>query len=776
MLLIAAVPASGTSHELPRLQISEIVAAPQTDWNGDGRVTDSDEFIELHNLGHHPVDLAGWTLLLNDTTPEIWKLSGVLEGGTRRAFVNPPGALNNNAHVALFDAAGTRVDEVRYGTWPGATAVGAGSSGPHDEALRRIGDAWTKGHATPGAPPLEPFTRHAPPFESAAEALWDPGGRPRNLTLTWTDADRNYARAWLDVDGSGPWAVQPQILGGRWTATWNLTTPTHDFRYAFRLDDETGREWPSHGADVCIDAHPPAPPELDVPAWARDAEVPVAATPTPDAGVDGVQYLLQRWDHQAWTNQTTWTATPTFGAVPFQNATELHLRALARDAYGHTATGPPAHVRRDATPPHAIEGLQAEGYDRVTVTWAAPTDDESGAVTVHVRRTGEAGNRSWTLPAHVLRIEDEPKLGRAATYEAWAIDAAGNLGPLVRHEADHAGLYPHVRGIRANHDPWGPGTLRVHIDFDRAMDAATPRVLLQASGHAEPLLGRWLANRTTYLIELPSTQGRGEGDATLYVEAATDTRGRTLRTPSTRSLRMDASPPQLAWGDRDGWVNATGLLLTAVDTTDPTPVLRYRIDDGAWHNATGATRVPLAAQATIRAYAQDAAGWRTREAQRTLRVDDQAPTLVGAAWEGDRLRVRLADAGSGVDTERVRARTPEGRSLAITPVRGAFDLEPHAEILLVAYDRVGNRLEARIVPPSPPTFGDAAPLAAWWPSAAQGSGDGHTSHAHVGAATGGGVLALAAFAGLTAARAHRRRRAPSLAARLRRHRAASTHS
>jgi len=101
--------------------INEFVTDPQTDWDNSGTLTTNDEWIELYNNGPEAIDLTGWFLLLNDTTPEIEYLDGVINSGEYLVILNPSGIQNNDGQLRLYNSSNISVDEVKYGTFPAGT-------------------------------------------------------------------------------------------------------------------------------------------------------------------------------------------------------------------------------------------------------------------------------------------------------------------------------------------------------------------------------------------------------------------------------------------------------------------------------------------------------------------------------------------------------------------------------------------------------------------------------------------------------------------------------
>jgi hypothetical protein len=164
--------------------INEVVTDPQQDWDdpstrsgrrsaggdgtpfnahpGTGRITSSDEWVELLNVSDRILDLTGWQLIMTDTTPATEVLgagNAVLrfshggslthfQPGERLIIGDPRGALNNDVYLQLLDATGQLVDDVEIGDdFEGDGVDGApfpgengNASRPNDEAIARVPD------------------------------------------------------------------------------------------------------------------------------------------------------------------------------------------------------------------------------------------------------------------------------------------------------------------------------------------------------------------------------------------------------------------------------------------------------------------------------------------------------------------------------------------------------------------------------------------------------------------------------------------------------------
>jgi hypothetical protein len=159
LVLFAALAALAHPAALSAVLITEIVTDPQQDHSesspgngvpfdaiaGSGAVNDTDEFIELYNAGSTPVDLSGFTLEFDDSSPATFAFAapgsavlqfsqagdGVTHFGPGGFLVlgNPPGALNNAITVSL------RLDGVDQDS---VLVADGNATSAADEALARV--------------------------------------------------------------------------------------------------------------------------------------------------------------------------------------------------------------------------------------------------------------------------------------------------------------------------------------------------------------------------------------------------------------------------------------------------------------------------------------------------------------------------------------------------------------------------------------------------------------------------------------------------------------
>ncbi len=149
--------------------LNEFLPAPRdVDWDGDGKPTEDDEWIELYNAGPETVNLGGWQLDDEEdgSRPHVIPPGvGIAPGGFRVFYKRDTGVSLNNAgdQVRLLYPDGSLADQHAYEAHPG-----------YDRSWSRTvdgGGTWTGGYPpSPGAsnqPPTPTPTRRpstpAPP-------------------------------------------------------------------------------------------------------------------------------------------------------------------------------------------------------------------------------------------------------------------------------------------------------------------------------------------------------------------------------------------------------------------------------------------------------------------------------------------------------------------------------------------------------------------------------------------------------------------------------------
>ena len=180
--------------------VNEVVTDPQTDWSsndfngvpGGGAVSIADQFVEMY-IKTAGLDLAGWTIALNDGSPGsgdltsagVFQVSRYVGAGSFHATAagaylvlgNPraSSSMSNTILIVLKDDHGTVINQVQLGA---SGAPSGNSSGPADEAVARVPNgedtgnnaadfvkqAATPGRANvPGSPPPTSTPTNAAP-------------------------------------------------------------------------------------------------------------------------------------------------------------------------------------------------------------------------------------------------------------------------------------------------------------------------------------------------------------------------------------------------------------------------------------------------------------------------------------------------------------------------------------------------------------------------------------------------------------------------------------
>lgn len=151
-----------------RILITEVVTDPQQDHSdttgtafdsfpGTGAVTATDEFVEIYNGTAVALDVSGWRLGMLDGSNESLTLgnsSATYFSGTSNTISdfgpgeimvvgNPPGSMNNNLSLELFDENGALVDSVQ---------IEDGNALDFSDEARFLSEDgnWLSGQSSPG--------------------------------------------------------------------------------------------------------------------------------------------------------------------------------------------------------------------------------------------------------------------------------------------------------------------------------------------------------------------------------------------------------------------------------------------------------------------------------------------------------------------------------------------------------------------------------------------------------------------------------------------------
>jgi len=99
--------------------INEFLTQPRSDWNGDGKVNNGDEYIEIINLSSQPVSIAGWRLDDQEGDSSPYTIESItMQPGVRKVFFASQTSIllgNGGDSVRLFKSSGQISDAFSYG-------------------------------------------------------------------------------------------------------------------------------------------------------------------------------------------------------------------------------------------------------------------------------------------------------------------------------------------------------------------------------------------------------------------------------------------------------------------------------------------------------------------------------------------------------------------------------------------------------------------------------------------------------------------------------------
>jgi hypothetical protein len=631
LLATPCAPASAGPEAAPSgVRIVEFVTDPQTDWNGDGKITASDEYIELLNEADESVSLEGWTLRLNDSSPSTALLGGWIEARARLVVWDPPGSLNNDGRLELRDAQAALVHVVAFGTAdPSGRNPNGNAQSVSDEALRWAADGWQKGHATPGAANGDAFVlahwasgTQAPRFVAAHQS------HEVRLDVRWSG--RTMASVGFEGQASKNVSAADRWVGiGSWTAPSNGTTSVVAI-----ITDTSGAVAKQTLGSTIVDATGPSTPMLAPRVWTNASSVLVKWPPSLDEGVGGVHYLVEASQANA-----SWSQNVTAPEVRIDNISRdrpwvLHVTAL--DALGNPSNETAStRVEFDDQPPSMPSALRVQGSPTTTVYWSASTDDGSGVAAYEVQRSWRGETRILAQTNATAWMDaDAPKTGPLA-YRVRSLDNAGNPSAWAIVEADHDALYPQLLGVRVKKALWSTGVQDIWLDFDRRMNVSAPTRVTLAGRDIE---GSWLGNASTYKVRLPDPLAWPQGHLSMVVHAARDAYGTPLKVATAPGFTIDTQAPVASW-------DPARLVISVRDDVDPNPRLWIKLwsttQSAPAEYQAGVPDRPFApgnGDWRLRFYAQDAAGHaeRVTEVRFVLGAPPAAPESTGSAAEAPR--------------------------------------------------------------------------------------------------------------------------------------------
>ncbi len=541
LLVVSLAGAAGAADAPSGIRVVELVADPQTDWNGDGKITPSDEFVELFNEGDATIQLDGWVLHLDDTTPEQAGLIGAVGPGQRLVVWNPPGAINNDGVVRLVDGDGFEHDRLAYGSYDeSGTVPDANAADLRDEALAFDGSGWVRGHATPGADGDGAFWTVAHKFDEQGGVWFTPANGTGNVSVRLVHGSRVVDNVTLDgVAPESHEGVPGQVVDAAFHVAAGSGT-ARDLVLRFDLDGVSGSVIV---ARLVVDADPPAVPEPVAPSWASGDAFTVWWDPSVDDGVGGVGYgvEVEREVNGSRTVERRAAQEPEAQVAPVGDGQVVDVRVRASDAYGNV--GPwsvTTRTRVDHEPPTQPGGLSVDGVSETRVTWAAAQDAGAGVDRYEVERWWDGQVDRFDAGLAASWTDPDGPMGGNLSYRVRAVDAAGNVGAWNETTADHPALQPAVVGLRVTKPVWAGGVQEVRIDFDRPMDVARDPDVQGTVAWAE---ARWFANTSTYYLKAAGPEDAVEGDNVVRVASAWASDGRGLRQAAASVFRVDTVPP-----------------------------------------------------------------------------------------------------------------------------------------------------------------------------------------------------------------------------------------
>jgi len=150
--------------------MTEVLADPESDWNGDGSIDDGDEFVEFYNADEQPVSLVGWVL---QDKLEAYDGRGQFRFSAKH-IIPADGYLvlwrNGGGPVINANNEGIYLRSPGFGM---ADEVGWSETMPPDRSVARVDGVWFWGATpSPGRPAIfeSGMTLHTRPIDPEPEA------------------------------------------------------------------------------------------------------------------------------------------------------------------------------------------------------------------------------------------------------------------------------------------------------------------------------------------------------------------------------------------------------------------------------------------------------------------------------------------------------------------------------------------------------------------------------------------------------------------------------
>ena len=407
------------------------------------------------------------------------------------------------------------------------------------------------------------------------------------ITTYRIEKSDNPTSGWSVLEGSFP-SFDPMLE--EYADTALATGSTHFYRVTAFNGSGPGPVSNVAGAttDGATGTAPGAPTNVMAEADGASA-IDVSWTAPQDAGSSEIWgYAIEAGYERGFLVFTAYSTTTSFRETGLPPGQQRFYRVYAHNAAG---LGPGSEIVGDTTVsgmrPGAPTGLvaEAEGAIAVNLSWTAPSDTGSSAITVYGIERSEDGGNSWTTLARTSSATYRDDVVEPDSTYHYRVAASNNSG---------FGPYSNVASAtpEAGEPPGAPTGLTAEADGDSAIDLSwtapadtgssavrgytiersfNGRTGWQPLAQTNPTTAtyrdtRIVPNRTEYYYRVSARNSHGTGPPSNVADASTD---------DTRSERPGA--PTGLTASADG-ATAINLSWTAPADTGSSPIAGYRIE------------------------------------------------------------------------------------------------------------------------------------------------------------------------------------------------------
>lgn len=242
---------SAVVAETNEILINEFVSNPQIDWDENGIVGASDEFIELHNPGISSVIIDNWKLKMIDSNNATQILSGTIPAGGYMVFQNPSGQLENDGRIELYNTTDGLVDSISYGNYDDGNisdnAPDGLASTIYNECLARYPDGQDTENDS------EDFIKTLCTYESSNNFSFTPVNITDRPALPSCALETDSVTLTANVSGSIAQVTLSINTNGTWTEILLPGTDPGEFTYILdssQLEGDTILQWQFSVLDV----------------------------------------------------------------------------------------------------------------------------------------------------------------------------------------------------------------------------------------------------------------------------------------------------------------------------------------------------------------------------------------------------------------------------------------------------------------------------------------------------------------------------------------------